>query len=196
MDMTATDSVNSHRWYESPRLNLHQAGSPNLGGQSMSSGILDPNQSTSGILNSEVRQNSLGIDGVHGEMSSAVVEHMNNFFAHHHGGLSSGDSQGHRAAAAARYYHQSMHTPYAAASHDSCRLVYLPSHRLRKQSFVPNEIARFPTDRVTRRVTKAKTLLVISTLKNRVRIIFSLSFLDEAVNLTVQEDDEEEEAGN
>ena len=119
MDMTATDSVNSHRWYESPRLNLHQTGSPNLGGQSMSSGIIDPNQTTSsGILNSEVRQNSLGIvDGVHGEMSSAVVEHMNNFFAHHHGGLSSGDAQGHRAAAAARYYHQSMHTPYAAASH-------------------------------------------------------------------------------
>lgn len=118
--MTATDSVNSHRWYESPRLNLHQTGSPNLSGQSMTSGIIDPNQSTSGILNSDSRQNSLGIDGVHGEMSSAVVEHMNNFFAHHHGGLSSGDSQGHRAAAA-RYYHQSMHTPYAAASHGKCQ---------------------------------------------------------------------------
>lgn len=58
-------------------------------------------------------------------------------------------------------------------------------------------ITRFPTDRVTRRVTKAITpFLVIFTLKNRVRISFSLSFLDEAINLTVQEDDEEEEAGN
>ncbi|KAL0276865.1 UNVERIFIED_CONTAM: hypothetical protein PYX00_004338 [Menopon gallinae] len=122
MDMTATDGVNSHRWYESPRLNLHQTGSPGLGGQSMTAGIIDPNQSGSGVLNSEVRQNSLGIEGVHGEMSSAVVEHMNNFFAHHHGGLPAGDSQGHRAAAA-RYYHQSMHTPYAAASHGKSYLL-------------------------------------------------------------------------